>query len=70
MTRAHIDRCLSCKSFEAETRRQRAALALILPVPLAEGIKSVVLGAIVHGGGAGAAAGAAATGAGVTGGCG
>jgi RNA polymerase sigma factor (sigma-70 family) len=73
MTRAHISRCPSCAGFESETRRQRAALALIIPVPLAVGLKSTVLGAVLHGGalaaGAGAGAGgAAATGAGVTGG--
>jgi RNA polymerase sigma factor (sigma-70 family) len=73
LTRAHIDRCPSCAAFEAETRRQRAALALILPVPLAAGLKPLVLGSALHGGaaaaGAGASAGgAAAAGAGVTGG--
>src|ERR1700689_3052497 len=65
--RAHIDRCPSCAAFETETRYQRAALALIVPVPLAVGLKSTVLGAVLHSGalaaGAGAG-GAAATGAG------
>jgi RNA polymerase sigma factor (sigma-70 family) len=70
-TRAHIDRCPSCAAFEAETRYQRAVLALIVPVPLAVGLKSTVLGAVLHGGAlvAGAAigaGGAAATGAGAT----
>jgi len=71
LTRAHIDRCPSCASFEAETRRQRVALAVIIPVPLAAGLKSLVLGVVSHGAvaaGAGASAGgAAATGAGVSG---
>ena len=71
MTRAHIERCASCASYERQTRRQRAALALIIPVPLAVGLKSQVLSAALHGGGALAAGagagGAAATGAGVTG---
>ncbi|MFZ0386947.1 MAG: sigma-70 family RNA polymerase sigma factor, partial [Solirubrobacteraceae bacterium] len=67
--RAHIDRCPSCAAFETETRYQRAALALIVPVPLAVGLKSTVLGAVLHSGAlaAGATAGAggaAATGAG------
>ena len=70
MTRAHIERCPSCAAFEAETRRQRGVLALILPVPLAAGLKSLVLGAVAHGGviaaGTGVPAGAAALGGGVT----
>jgi RNA polymerase sigma factor (sigma-70 family) len=74
MARAHIDRCPGCKAFEGETRRQRAALALILPVPLAASVKSIVLGAVAHsataaavGAAAGAAAGAGAGGATATG---
>ena len=63
MTRAHISRCPSCAAYESETRHQRAALALIIPVPLAIGLKSTVLGAVLHGGAA-AGAGAGAGGAG------
>ncbi|MGI8713109.1 MAG: RNA polymerase sigma factor, partial [Solirubrobacteraceae bacterium] len=63
-TRAHIDRCPSCSAFEVQVRRQRAALALILPVPLAVELKTLVLGSALHGGGAVAAgAGASAGGA-------
>jgi RNA polymerase sigma factor (sigma-70 family) len=63
VTRAHIDRCPSCAAFEGEVRRQRAALALILPVPLAGALKASVLGSVLHGGGA-AAAGVGACGSG------
>ena len=71
--RAHIDRCPGCAAFEGEVRRQRAALALILPVTLTGGLKASVLGLALRGGGtvaAGAGAcgsGAAAAGAGACG---
>ncbi|MGH2907828.1 MAG: RNA polymerase sigma factor, partial [Solirubrobacteraceae bacterium] len=48
MLRTHIERCPSCALYEAETRRQRAALALILPVPVLAGLRAAVLGAIAH----------------------
>ena len=67
-TRAHIDRCPSCASFEDEVRRQRAALALILPVIPAGELKGSVLGAALGGGGAAAVGGSGAVGAGVGGG--
>ncbi|MGZ6639188.1 MAG: RNA polymerase sigma factor [Solirubrobacteraceae bacterium] len=63
MMRAHIDRCPSCAAFEGEVRRQRAALALILPVTLTGGLKASVLVSALRGGGA-AAAGAGACGSG------
>ncbi len=63
MTRAHIDRCPSCSAFEDEVRRQRAALALILPVALTGELKASVLGAALGGGG-GVAAGVGAVGSG------
>jgi RNA polymerase sigma factor (sigma-70 family) len=63
MTRAHIDRCPSCAAFEGEVRRQRAALALILPVTLTGELKASVLGSALGGGGA-VAAGAGACGSG------
>ncbi|HEY8625411.1 MAG TPA: RNA polymerase sigma factor [Solirubrobacteraceae bacterium] len=62
-TRAHIDRCPSCAAFEREVYRQRAALALILPVTLTGGLKASVLGSALGGGGA-VAAGAGACGSG------
>jgi RNA polymerase sigma factor (sigma-70 family) len=61
--RAHIDRCPSCAAFEHEVRRQRAALALILPVALTGELKALVLGSALGGGGA-VAAGAGACGGG------
>ncbi|HEY6759105.1 MAG TPA: RNA polymerase sigma factor [Baekduia sp.] len=68
MLRRHVDRCPSCALFEAEVGRQRAGLALILPVAPAVGLKAVVLsstlgrGTAVAGGGAGAGGGAAVLG--------
>src|SRR5450755_740089 len=67
VTRAHIDRCPSCAAFEDEVRRQRVALALILPVALTGELKALVLGSALSGGGAvaaGAGAGAGACGSG------
>ena len=63
-TRAHIDRCPSCNAFEHEVRRQRAALALILPVGLVGELKAAVLGVVFTGGGGTVAAGAGASGGG------
>ncbi len=63
MTRAHIDRCPSCAAFEAEVLRQRAALALILPLALSGELKASVLGSALGGGGV-IAAGAGACGGG------
>jgi RNA polymerase sigma factor (sigma-70 family) len=58
--RRHVDRCPSCALFEAEVGRQRAGLALILPVLPTVGLKATVLASAVSrwtavaGGGAGA----------------
>jgi RNA polymerase sigma factor (sigma-70 family) len=52
MVRAHIDRCVTCAAFELEVRRQRSALALVLPVALSAELKSAVLGSALGGGGA------------------
>jgi RNA polymerase sigma factor (sigma-70 family) len=74
MLRRHVDRCPSCALFEAEVGRQRAGLALILPVLPTAGLKAIVLGsalgggggaAAVAGGGVGAGGGAAVAGGGV-----
>jgi RNA polymerase sigma factor (sigma-70 family) len=71
MTRAHIDRCPSCAAFEDAVRRQRAALALIVPVTLTSELKASVLGSALRGGGAVAAGvGACGSGAVVPGGTG
>src|SRR4051812_4969307 len=64
MLRRHIERCPSCALFEAEVSRQRAGLALILPVLPTVGLKAAVLGSTVGRGtaicgGAGAGGGTA-----------
>jgi RNA polymerase sigma factor (sigma-70 family) len=63
--RRHVESCSACQAFRAEVRRQRAALALVLPVAPSMGLKRSVLGAISSGGGA---AGAVAAAGGVSGG--
>ncbi|MCZ4493624.1 MAG: hypothetical protein JWP53_2555 [Conexibacter sp.] len=60
--RRHVDRCPSCALFEAEVGRQRAGLALILPVLPAVGLKATVLGSTVGRWTAGAGGGASAGG--------
>ena len=55
MARSHIDRCPGCAEFEREVRRQRAALAAILPFAPTVGLKASVLG-FALGGGSGAVA--------------
>ena len=60
VARAHIDRCPGCAAFEREIRRQRAALALILPVVLTGELKASVLRSALHGAGPVAAGGATA----------
>ena len=67
VVRAHIDRCAPCQAFEREVRRQRAALALVLPVALGGKLKVLVLSsALGHGSvGAGAAGVTGAGGAGL-----
>jgi RNA polymerase sigma factor (sigma-70 family) len=50
IVRAHIERCAPCQEFEREVRRQRAALALVLPVVLSGKLKALVLSsALSHG---------------------
>jgi RNA polymerase sigma factor (sigma-70 family) len=62
MARAHVDRCPGCAAFEHEVRRQRSALAAILPVVPTMGLKASVLGfALGGGGGAALTAGGGAT---------
>ena len=55
--RRHVARCEGCAEFETEVRRQRAAMALLLPVVPATGLKAAVLGAAGIGAGVGAGAG-------------
>jgi RNA polymerase sigma factor (sigma-70 family) len=63
--RRHVEECPACQAFRAEVRRQRAAMALILPVIPSLGLKRSVLGAIS---GSGSAVGAVAAAGGVSGG--
>ncbi|MEN3282638.1 MAG: hypothetical protein V7607_3778 [Solirubrobacteraceae bacterium] len=55
MVRAHVDRCDACAAFAREVRRQRSALAAILPVVPSAGLKASVLGFALGGGGGAAA---------------
>jgi len=67
--RRHVAVCPACDAFRAETQRQKAAMAIVLPVIPALTLKSGVLGATTAsaagfgagGGGAAATAGGAAT---------
>ena len=54
--RRHVARCEGCAEFETEVRRQRSAMALLLPAVPTAGLKAAVLGAAGIGAGAGAAA--------------
>ncbi|MGZ4278576.1 MAG: RNA polymerase sigma factor, partial [Solirubrobacteraceae bacterium] len=54
--RRHVEVCAGCRDFEAQVRRQRAALAVALPIVPAAGLKSAVLSAALGGGAASAAA--------------
>jgi hypothetical protein len=61
----HLDECPGCRDFRAEVQRQRAAMALVLPVVPSVGMKASVLTAAfgtAAGGGAVAAGGAAIAG--------
>ncbi|HEX8205223.1 MAG TPA: RNA polymerase sigma factor [Solirubrobacteraceae bacterium] len=71
--RRHIEDCAACRAFKDEVQRQRAAMAIILPVVPSAGLKGSVLasalgasaaggGAVAAGGGAVAAGGAASGG--------
>ena len=62
LERMHVDRCPACAAYAADVRRQRAALAAVLPVLPSVGLKSSVLGSILGGGGLAAAGGGAAGG--------
>jgi RNA polymerase sigma factor (sigma-70 family) len=55
IVRAHVDRCDACAAFAREVRRQRSALAAILPVVPSAGLKASVLGFALGGGGGAAA---------------
>jgi RNA polymerase sigma factor (sigma-70 family) len=65
--RRHVAACPACAAFRAEVRRQRAALALVLPVAPSAMLKQTLLAGLA-GGGATAAAGGASAGGGLAGG--
>jgi RNA polymerase sigma factor (sigma-70 family) len=50
VVRGHLDRCPACAAFDLEVRRQRAALALVLPVVPSLELKGSVLGPMLGGG--------------------
>ena len=47
--RAHIDRCAPCRAYEHEVRRQRSALALIIPIAFSGKLRASVLSSAAHG---------------------
>src|SRR4051794_15493054 len=65
--RGHLDCCPSCAAYDLEVRRQRAALAIALPVVPSLGLKGTVLGPLLGSGATVAAGGAAGIGAGAAG---
>jgi RNA polymerase sigma factor (sigma-70 family) len=62
--RKHLNACPGCREFREDVRRQRAALAALLPVVPSAGLKGGVMGAIGLGGGGAAGGGALGLGAG------
>ncbi|HEV3000801.1 MAG TPA: RNA polymerase sigma factor [Solirubrobacteraceae bacterium] len=64
--RRHLEHCPACQEYRAEVQRQRAALAIILPVAPTAGLKGGVLGGAVSAGAGAAGGGALAGGAGGT----
>jgi RNA polymerase sigma factor (sigma-70 family) len=61
--RRHVEQCAGCAQYEHDVQRQRAALAVALPVVPAAGLKAAILGSAV--GGSGIAVGAGAAGGGM-----
>ena len=59
--RRHVEQCAGCADYEAAVRRQRAALAIALPVAPAAGLRAAVLGSALGGSGVGAVAGVGGT---------
>jgi RNA polymerase sigma factor (sigma-70 family) len=64
--RRHVDQCPACQAYKDEVQRQRAAMAIILPVVPSAGLKSGVLGGALSAGAAGAGGGAGIVASGVT----
>src|SRR4051812_2538036 len=65
--RGHLDCCPACAAYDLEVRRQRAALAIVLPVVPSLELKGSVLGPLLGGGATVAAGGAAVIGTGAAG---
>jgi RNA polymerase sigma factor (sigma-70 family) len=65
--RGHLDCCPACAAYDLEVRRQRAALALVMPVVPSLELKGSVLGPLLGSGATVAAGGAAAIGTGAAG---
>jgi RNA polymerase sigma factor (sigma-70 family) len=57
--RRHVEQCAGCAQYESEVHRQRAALAVALPVVPGAGLKAAVLASTLGGSGAAIGAGAA-----------
>ncbi|HEX8123436.1 MAG TPA: RNA polymerase sigma factor [Solirubrobacteraceae bacterium] len=64
--RRHVDQCPACSAYKDEVQRQRAALAILLPVVPSAGLKSGVLSSALGAGAAGAGAGGGAIAGGIT----
>jgi RNA polymerase sigma factor (sigma-70 family) len=62
--RRHLDTCPACQAFRADVARQRAAMAVLLPVVPSVALKGMVLGPVIGAGAAAAAGGLAGWGAG------
>jgi RNA polymerase sigma factor (sigma-70 family) len=54
--RKHLSACPGCREFREEVRRQRAAMAALLPVMPSAGLKATIMSAIGGGGAAGGGA--------------
>jgi RNA polymerase sigma factor (sigma-70 family) len=59
--RRHVRHCDGCRAYRDATRKQREALALLLPVIPTAGLKAATMSTALGGGAAAAAGGAAAT---------
>ena len=68
--RRHVEGCPGCQGFREEVRRQRAAMAIILPVAPTVSLKGTALASALTAGGAGGAALGGATAGGAAGGLG
>jgi RNA polymerase sigma factor (sigma-70 family) len=57
--RRHVEQCAGCAQYESEVHRQRAALAVALPVVPGAGLKAAILASTLGGSGVAVGAGAA-----------